>query len=386
MADSIPSTMKAIKITEKNTAEIREVPVPKLRDDYMLVKVEAVALNPTDWKHIDRIGTGGETVGVDLCGTILEIGSKVTRPWTKGSRIATFVHGGNTSQPEDGAHAEYAVVKGDLGISPPDNMSSYEAATLGAGVITCGQALYQSLGLPLPNSSSSPSSPSSSSSFSSSSSSNKDKDRPFILIYGASTATGTLAIQYATLSNHRVIATASPSNFPLLKSLGAEAVVSYKDPEACIAQIREYTNDSLHLILDCISEHDSPRICSESISSSSSSSSSSGGGGAGGGKITYLLPAKHARQDVQNLHTLGYTVVGEAFEKKGKKFDAKPEDLEFARRFCELTEGLLKEGKLVAHPREENVGGKGLEGVLKGLEELRQGRVSGKKLVYGIGE
>ncbi|KAF2211281.1 hypothetical protein CERZMDRAFT_85464 [Cercospora zeae-maydis SCOH1-5] len=364
MANSIPSTMKAIKITEKNTAEIREVPIPKLRDDYMLVKVEAVALNPTDWKHIDRLGKGGETVGVDLCGTILEIGPKVTRPWTKGSRIATFVHGGNSSQHEDGSHGEYAVVKGDLGISPPDNMSSFEAATLGTGVITCGQGLYQSLGLPVPNTHSA----------STSTSSSSNKDKPFILIYGASTATGTLAIQYAALSNYRVIATASPPNFPLLESLGAEAVFSYKDPDSCIAQIREYTNDSLHLALDCISEHDSPRICSESISATS------------GGKVSYLLPAQHSRPDVQNLYTLGYTVVGEAFEKKGRAFAAKPEDLEFARGFCELTEGLLKEGKLVPHPREENVGGKGLEGVLKGLEELRQGRVSGKKLVYAIGE
>lgn len=49
MANSLPSKMKAIKITEQNTAEIREVPLPKLRDDYMLVKVDAVALNPTDW-------------------------------------------------------------------------------------------------------------------------------------------------------------------------------------------------------------------------------------------------------------------------------------------------------------------------------------------------
>ena len=31
-------------------AEVQEVSVPKLRDDYVLVKVNAVALNPTDWQ------------------------------------------------------------------------------------------------------------------------------------------------------------------------------------------------------------------------------------------------------------------------------------------------------------------------------------------------
>ena len=41
--------MKAIKILDGNRAEIQEVPVPKLRDDYVLCKVNCVALNPTDW-------------------------------------------------------------------------------------------------------------------------------------------------------------------------------------------------------------------------------------------------------------------------------------------------------------------------------------------------
>jgi len=43
------SSMKAIKITGQGQADIKEVPLPKLRDDYVLVKVKDVALNPTDW-------------------------------------------------------------------------------------------------------------------------------------------------------------------------------------------------------------------------------------------------------------------------------------------------------------------------------------------------
>ncbi len=43
------NTMKAIKITGPGEAEIQDVPIPALRDDYVLVRVKAVALNPTDW-------------------------------------------------------------------------------------------------------------------------------------------------------------------------------------------------------------------------------------------------------------------------------------------------------------------------------------------------
>lgn len=42
-------TMKAIKTIAKHRAEIQVVSVPAMRDDYVLVKVNAVALNPTDW-------------------------------------------------------------------------------------------------------------------------------------------------------------------------------------------------------------------------------------------------------------------------------------------------------------------------------------------------
>lgn len=41
--------MKAIKIVEPGQAEIQQVPLPTLRDDYVLVKTNCVALNPTDW-------------------------------------------------------------------------------------------------------------------------------------------------------------------------------------------------------------------------------------------------------------------------------------------------------------------------------------------------
>jgi hypothetical protein len=46
-------TNRAIVFAEKGKALIQEVSVPKLRDDYVFVKVNAVGINPTDWKHID---------------------------------------------------------------------------------------------------------------------------------------------------------------------------------------------------------------------------------------------------------------------------------------------------------------------------------------------
>ena len=64
--------------------------------------------------------------------------------------------------------------KGDVQLKIPENTSDDDACTLGVGISTVGQGLYQSLELPLPGS---------------------GKAGIPLLIYGGSTATGTLAIQ-----------------------------------------------------------------------------------------------------------------------------------------------------------------------------------------------
>lgn len=130
-----PSEIKAIVITKPGTAEVKTVSLPKLRDDYILVRTTALALNPTDWKHIQG-NSVGVRVGCDYAGIVEAVGSKVTKPFAKGDRICGMVHGSNQSQPEDGAFAEYIVVKGDVQIKIPDNLTDEEAATLGVGVST----------------------------------------------------------------------------------------------------------------------------------------------------------------------------------------------------------------------------------------------------------
>ena len=53
------------------------------------------------------MATPGCTVGCDYSGVVEEVGSKVTKQWQKGDRIAGFVHGVNKTEPEDGCFAEY---------------------------------------------------------------------------------------------------------------------------------------------------------------------------------------------------------------------------------------------------------------------------------------
>jgi len=52
--------------------------------------------------------------------------------------------------------------------------------------------------------------------------------------------------------------------------------------------------------------------------------------------------------------------------------------------FWETSRELLEQGKLKVHRPAVNKYGKGLEGAIKGMDAMRQGKVSGEKLVFTI--
>jgi NADPH:quinone reductase-like Zn-dependent oxidoreductase len=173
----------------------------------------------------------------------------------------------------------------------------------------------------------------------------------------------------------QVVTTASPHNFEYLKSLGADAVFDYNSPTV-VADIKKFTNNKLKYAMDCIAEGKSPQITVDAMSEE-------------GGLYTSLLsltteqiakfnPAVEARS------VLAYTIVGERFTLGTKEFPAKPEDEAFAKKFWKITKDLLAEGKVKAHKLSVNEYGSGLDGVLKGMEAMKEGKVSGEKLVFTL--
>lgn len=86
---------------------------------------------------------------------------------------------------------------------------------------------------------------------------------------------------------------------------------------------------------------------------------------------------------VDNGFRLAYTMFGEAFD-KGRVVPAIPEDYEYGKMFWEVAREALVQGKIKPARADVNRGGKGLEGVLVGLKELKEGKVSGVKLVYTL--
>ncbi|KAJ5015037.1 Protein TOXD [Colletotrichum sp. SAR 10_99] len=328
----------SIVIQGPGKAEIVEASIPKLREDYLIVKVAAVALNPTDVLHIDTFAPVGARVGCDYAGTVEEVGLKVSKAFKKGDRVAGFAHGSNALHHEDGTFAEYITVKADLQLRIPDSASFEEAATLGLGVMTAGQALFQSLDVPY-------------------------LDNP-------------ATEKYAKLAGLFVIATASAHNFDYLKKLGADVILDYHS-DTVVEDIKKHAGaGQLKNVLDCISTEATAKICVNAF------------GEAGGVYSALRFVPEELVSAINGKVTLklklAYSAIGEAFQFGPLSLPADPADLEFAKKFVADTEKLLAEGKLVPHKPTVDEGGSGLGGVLKGLDLVREGKVSGTKLVYHI--
>lgn len=178
----LPATQKAIIQGPTGTPTLTpSIPLPPLSPDQILVKTIAVALNPTDYKMPANFPSPGAIVGCDLSGLIVRLGSTAPSSLKIGDRVCGAVHGSNPIDHQTGAFAEFVRADAGLVLKVPDGMGWEEAAAIGGiGHGTLGLALWDSLELPA-----SPDKPA--------------EKAAHVLVYGGSTATGTMAIQLLRL-------------------------------------------------------------------------------------------------------------------------------------------------------------------------------------------
>lgn len=161
------------------------VALPALLPKSLLVKTKAVAINPFDHKMPKNFPSAGATIGIDFVGRIVRIDAEAAalRPdLAVGDTVCGFVHGSNPAAPDGGAFAEYVRAPAQLVYKVPAGMKVEEAATYGCALASMCLALWQSLDF-----TASPTQP-------------LAADSPtYVLVYGGSTATGTMALQLLKL-------------------------------------------------------------------------------------------------------------------------------------------------------------------------------------------
>lgn len=188
-------------------------PEPEGRD--VLIRIEAVAVNPVDTKVRGGRGKQGPVenppliLGWDASGVVEAIGSGVTL-FQPGDEV---YYAGDITR--SGSNAEFQVVDERIVGRKPASLSHAEAAALPLTTITAYEALFDRLGIDRDGA-------------------NKGQS---ILIIGAGGGVGSIGIQLAKQAGLVIIATASRSETTdWVKKLGADHVVNHR--EDMVAQVR----------------------------------------------------------------------------------------------------------------------------------------------------
>jgi NADPH:quinone reductase-like Zn-dependent oxidoreductase len=233
--------MKAIICTKYGPPEVLQLadvekPIPK--DNEVLIKIHATSVTASDtivrgfklppWHPIGlmmRLVVGfkkprNPVLGMVFAGEIESTGEKVTL-YKKGDKVFGWTIKSATNI-RFGTYAEYKCLPEDsLIVIKPENISFEEAAAIPYGGLMALPYLKKG----------------------------NIRNCRNVLIYGASGAIGTAAVQLANHFGAKVTGVCSTSNLEMVKSLGAEKVIDYtkEDP----ADIKE----SFDLILDAVGKN-----------------------------------------------------------------------------------------------------------------------------------
>jgi len=222
--------MKAISYQEYGSTDmlkLQEVERPEPKENEVLVKVQAAAVNKADWQLLSgkpfpiRMMAGllkpkYNILGADIAGVVVKVGSKVSQ-FQPGDEVF-----GDLSGTGFGGFAEYAVSTENKLCKKSPNLSFQQAAALPMAATTALQGLRDK--------------------------GNIQKGQK-VLINGASGGVGSFAVQIAKAFEADVTAVASTAKVELVYSIGADEVIDYKK--------KDFTQDKekYDLIFDLVGNH-----------------------------------------------------------------------------------------------------------------------------------
>ena len=192
------------KIEDKKfESGIKEIDVPKIEENEVLIKVTYSSLNYKD--ALSSAGNPGVTrvfphvTGIDLAGTIEESNSS---NFTKGDRV--LVTGYDLGMNTNGGHSQYVKVPASWVVNMPENISDREIMIYGTAGLTAALSVNELL--------------------------NNGITSGDILVTGATGGVGSIAVSILAKLGFNPIAISGKENkIPFLKEIGAKEVILRKD-------------------------------------------------------------------------------------------------------------------------------------------------------------
>ena len=180
-----------MKAVDHTFADI-ELPKPSPSGRDLLVKVDAVSVNPVDYKQ-RKAATSSKILGWDAAGTVEAVGNEVSL-FKPGDAV---YYAGDVTRP--GSNSEFHLVDERIVGRKPKKLDFAQAAAMPLTSITAWEAFYDRMKV--------------------------QRGKRILIISGAG-GVGSIGIQLAKHAGMHVIATASrPDSIAWVKSLGADEVV-----------------------------------------------------------------------------------------------------------------------------------------------------------------
>src|ERR671938_1454537 len=182
--------------------ELRDIDIPEIADDEVLVRVHAAGVDRGVWHVMTglpypiRIAGYGfrapknPVIGSDVAGVVEAVGKNVSR----------FQPGDEVFGIGKGTFAEYALAREDKLAPRPENLTFEQAAVVAISGLTALQGLRDHGGV---------------------------EPGQEVLIIGASGGVGTFAVQLAKAFGARVTGVCSTAKVEMVRSIGADHVIDY---------------------------------------------------------------------------------------------------------------------------------------------------------------
>lgn len=199
---------------------VAEMPAPSPRDNELLVRVDAAALNFSDLLMIDGMyqirPDRPFTPGQEIAGTVAAAGSDAG--FDVGARVAGKVLWGG--------FAEYAILRADMAIALPDGIGARQGAALPVVYTTAMVALIEDAQL---------------------------KAGDTVLVHAAAGGVGLAAVQIAKASGARVIAAATGAEKrALVLANGADVAIDYAVDDFAEIVMADTDGKGADIILDSV--------------------------------------------------------------------------------------------------------------------------------------
>jgi NADPH2:quinone reductase len=221
----MPDRMRFIDIVAPGGPEVLRIasrPVPRPGSGEVLVRIRAAGINRADLLqrqgHYPPPPGASPILGMELSGTIAEMGADTTSRWRVGDELCALLAGGG--------YAEYCTVPEGQCMSLPPGVSIRDAAAIPEAAITVWANLFEPRRLFPDN---------------------------LVLVQGGSSGIGVMAIQMARAFGARVATTAGTDekcNFCL--GLGAEVALNYRTQDWAAEVARWAHPHGVDAILDMI--------------------------------------------------------------------------------------------------------------------------------------